>query len=113
MHCFSCLLRALTFSQGHDSQLKRQEASGVSGFPPRGMERCVFFILHIFCLNKRAYIIPAFGGIHPGEIPQIHGRWTHGLWHDEGHQEMIVEYFCSAISCWIFEIFKSGVQTYK
>jgi len=93
--------------------LKRQEASGVSGFPPRGMERCVFFILHIFCLNKRAYIIPAFGGIHPGEIPQIHGRWTHGLWHDEGHQEMIVEYFCSAISCWIFEIFKSGVQTYK
>lgn len=77
IHCFSCLLRALTFSQGAvtlcHSQLKRQEASGVSRFPPRGMERCVVFILHVFCLNKRADIIPAFGGIHPGEIPQIHG----------------------------------------
>lgn len=106
IHCFSCLLGALPSVKGMTlcrSQLKRQEASGVSGFPPWGLERCI-------CLNKRAYIIPAFGGIHPGEIPQIHGRWTHGLWHDEGHEEMIIEYFCSAISCSIFEIFKSGVH---
>ena len=50
-----------------------------------------YVICYIFGTLEKAGPLsppPLLRGLYPGEVPQVHGEWPHGLRNDAGRQEV-------------------------